>query len=40
MILLEVKWDDYLPNAIRRAIQVRGRRASAFSKYQRCRIYF
>lgn len=40
VILLEVKWDDYLPNAIRRAIQVRGRRASAFSKYQRCRIYF
>ena len=40
VILLEVKWDDYLPNAIRRAIQACGRRASAFSKYQRCRIYF
>lgn len=40
VILLEVKWDDYLPNAIRRAIQVHGRRASAFSKYQRCRMYF
>lgn len=40
VILLEVKWDDYLPNAIRRAIQVHGRHASAFSKYQRCRMYF
>lgn len=39
LILLEVKWDEYLPDIIRRAVQVRGRQAAAFSKYQRCRIY-
>ena len=38
-ILLEVKWDEYLPDIIRRAVQVKGRRATAFSKYQICRIY-
>lgn len=39
IILLEVKWDEYLPNVIRRAVQVKNRRCSAFSKYQICRIY-
>ena len=39
VIILEVKWDEYLPSAIRRAVQVKGRRSSAFSKYQICRIY-
>lgn len=39
VILLEVKWDEYLPSVIQRAIQVRNRRAGAFSKYQICRIY-
>lgn len=39
VILLEVKWDDYLPDVIRRAVQVKNRRAAAFSKYQACRIY-
>lgn len=39
VIVLEVKWDAYLPNGIRRAVQLRGRRATAFSKYQICRIY-
>lgn len=38
-IILEVKWDDYLPTIIRHAVQVKGRRASAFSKYNACRIY-
>lgn len=38
-ILLEVKWDDYLPGIIRHAVQVRGRRAGAYSKYAACRIY-
>lgn len=37
--ILEVKWDEFLPTPIRRAVQLRGRRASAFSKYQTCRIY-
>ena len=39
VILLEVKWDEYLPGIIRRAVQVKNRRAGAFSKYQICRIY-
>jgi len=39
IILLEVKWDEYLPSIIQRAVQVRNRRAGAFSKYQACRIY-
>ena len=39
VILLEVKWDAYLPDIIRRAVQMKGRRAAAFSKYQQCRIY-
>lgn len=37
--ILEVKWDAYLPEAIRAAVQLPGRRASAFSKYAACRIY-
>lgn len=39
VILLEVKWDEFLPSIIRRAVQVKGRRETAFSKYQVCRIY-
>lgn len=38
-MLLEVKWDDYLPSVIRAAIQVGGRKSTAFSKYAACRIY-
>lgn len=38
-IILEVKWDDYLPGVIRRAVQLEGRSAGAFSKYGQCRIY-
>ena len=38
-IVLEVKWDDYLPTVIRHAVQIKGRRQSAFSKYAQCRIY-
>jgi len=38
-ILLEVKWDEFLPDIIRSAIQLEGRRVSAFSKYAQCRIY-
>ena len=37
--LLEVKWDAFLPDVIRDAVQLPGRRASAFSKYAQCRIY-
>lgn len=38
-IILEVKWDGYLPDIIRDAVQLPGRRVSAFSKYAQCRIY-
>ncbi len=38
-IILEVKWDTFLPDIIRDAIQLPGRRAGAFSKYAQCRIY-
>ena len=38
-IILEVKWDEYLPDIIRDAVTLEGRRSSAFSKYAACRIY-
>jgi len=38
-IILEVKWDAYLPDIIRDAVALPGRHASAFSKYAQCRIY-
>ena len=38
-IILEVKWDAFLPSIIRDAVQTPGRRAGAFSKYAQCRIY-
>ena len=38
-ILLEVKWDAFLPSIIRDIVQIPGRHASAFSKYAQCRIY-
>ena len=38
-VILEVKWGEFLPDIIRDAVQLPGRRASAFSKYAQCRIY-
>ena len=38
-IILEVKWDAFLPDIIRDAVWIPGRRESAFSKYAQCRIY-
>lgn len=38
-IVLEVKWDGFLPDIIRDAVQLDSRRSSAFSKYERCRVY-
>jgi len=38
-IILEVKWDAFLPAVIRDAVQLGSRRAAAFSKYAACRIY-
>jgi len=37
--ILEVKWDEFLPEVIRACVQLPGRRTSAFSKYAACRIY-
>ena len=39
-ILLEVKWDAFLPDIIRTAVQLEGRRTAAFSKYAACRVPF
>ena len=38
-IILEVKWDEFLPEVIRNAVQLDNRRSAAFSKYAACRIY-
>ena len=38
-ILMEVKWDAFLPTVIRAAVQIPNRRVTAFSKYAQCRIY-
>lgn len=38
-IILEVKWDAYLPSVIRDVVQLPDRRVGAFSKYAQCRIY-
>lgn len=38
-ILLEVKWDEYLPSIIRDLVSVPDRRVGSFSKYAQCRVY-
>lgn len=38
-IILEVKWDEFLPSVIRDIVQIPSTRTSAFSKYAACRIY-
>lgn len=38
-IILEVKWDEYLPALIRDIVQVPATHTTAFSKYAACRIY-
>lgn len=38
-IILEVKWDEFLPAVIRDVVQIPGTHTSAFSKYAACRIY-
>jgi SPX domain protein involved in polyphosphate accumulation len=37
--ILEVKWDEVLPDVIRTAVQLGSRRSCAFSKYAACRMY-
>ena len=38
-LLMEVKWDAFLPSVIREAIQTNGLSAAAFSKYAQCRSF-
>ena len=38
-IILEVKWDAYLPDIVRDVVQLNARSVCAFSKYAACRIY-
>lgn len=38
-IILEVKWDEFLPDIIKDAVTIPGRNVCAFSKYAQCRIY-
>ena len=38
-ILMEVKWDEYLPEIIRDAVQLPHCRSESFSKYASCRMY-
>ena len=38
-IILEVKWSAFLPDIIRDAVCLPGRRTCAFSKYAACRLY-
>lgn len=38
-IIIEVKWDGFLPDIIRDAVALSDRREGAFSKYAACRIY-
>jgi len=38
-LLLEVKWDEFLPSIIRDAVSVPDRRVGSFSKYAQCRVY-
>ena len=38
-VVMEVKWDEFLPSVIKDAIQLDGRRSTAFSKYAVCRVY-
>lgn len=38
-IILEVKWDEFLPDIIRSAVQLKDCRVGSFSKYAVCRIY-
>ncbi len=38
-LLVEVKWDEFLPSIIRDAVSVPDRRVGSFSKYAQCRVY-
>lgn len=40
LVILEVKYDNYLPSVIRDVVQSDGREISAFSKYMSCRKFY
>lgn len=37
--ILEVKWDNFIPDVIRSIVQLESRHSAAFSKYAACRMY-
>ncbi len=37
--ILEVKWDNFLPDVVRYAVQLGDRHSTAYSKYAACRMY-
>lgn len=37
--ILEVKWDNYLPDVVRDIVQLGDRHSTAYSKYAACRMY-
>lgn len=37
--ILEVKWDNFLPDVVRDAVQLENRHSCAYSKYAACRMY-
>ncbi|MBQ0000580.1 MAG: polyphosphate polymerase domain-containing protein [Clostridiales bacterium] len=39
VIILEVKWDAFLPDIVRDAVQLQSRSSTAFSKYAACRMF-
>jgi hypothetical protein len=38
-VVMEVKWDEFLPEIIRDLVRTPGTRSSAYSKYEACRQY-
>lgn len=38
-IILEVKWDEFIPSIIRDVVCIPNRRVGSFSKYSQCRVY-
>ncbi|GAA0694808.1 VTC domain-containing protein [Clostridium cadaveris] len=39
IMILEIKYDEFIPEIIKNIIEIKDRQASAFSKYAACRIY-
>ena len=39
IMILEIKYDEFIPEIIKNVIEIKDRQASAFSKYAACRIY-